>query len=200
LGGHSSAPGPDPSVSSTHAKEYLPLDHEKYQGIAAAKGYKQGEEFSGNRLQKVSYSHEAMIDVILTNPTITQNELAVMFGKTRGWISIVMGSDAFQGALAKRRDDVTNPELIATIEERFRGVVDQSLQIISEKLDLTKNTDLALKALDIGSKALGFGARGPTTQNNNTFVVALPPKMDTGEWAAAHAKPAGPLIEVRAND
>lgn len=190
----------EPKTEAKSAHEPLPLNHPKYQGIAAAKGYAQGENFSGNRLQKVRYSHEAMIDVILTNPTMTQDELAKQFGKSRGWISIVMGSDAFQGALAKRRDDVTNPELIATIEERFRGVVQQSLQIISEKLDLTKNTDLALKALDIGSKALGFGARGPTTQNNNTFVVALPPKMDTSEWAAAHAKPAGPLIEVQAND
>lgn len=176
-------PAPDPSVQSTHAREYLPLDHQKYQGIAAAKGYAQ-EEFSGNRLQKVRYSHEAMIDVLITEPTITQNELAKRFGRSQGWISIVMGSDAFQGALAKRRDDIMNPEMVATLEERYRGLADQSLRVLSEKLSATQNTDLALKSLEISGKALGFGARGPGTVNQtNNYVVALPPKAaSAGEW------------------
>lgn len=165
------------------AREYLPLDHVKYQGIAEAKGYKQ-EEFSGNRLQRVHYSHEAMIDVLLTEPTITQGELAKRFDRSQSWISIVMGSDAFQGALAKRRDDVMNPELIASLEDRYRGLADQSLRVLSEKLEASRNPDLALKSLEIAGKALGFGARGPGTVNNNaTFVVALPPKSaDAGEW------------------
>lgn len=164
-----------------------PITDPKYQGLAAAKGYAQ-EEFSGNRIQKVRYTHEAMIDVILAEPTITQNELAVRFERSVGWISVVMGSDAFQGALAKRRDDVTDPFLIATIEERFRGLAQQSLQVISDKLEATKNADLALKALDISSKALGFGARAGQTNNvQNNFVVALPPKIAAAaDWAAQH--------------
>jgi hypothetical protein len=171
-------------------QEYLPLNHPKYQGIAAAKGYAQGDDFSGNRLQKVRYSHEAMIDILIAEPEITQNELAQRFGKSRGWISIVMGSDAFQGALAKRRDDLMNPEIIASLEERYKGLADQSLQILSKKLDETQNPDLALKSLEVAGRALGFGARGTGgNTTNNTFVVALPPKIaDSADWATAHAK------------
>lgn len=165
-------------------RQYLPLDHEKYQGIATAKGYKQGEDFSGHRLVRVHYSHEAMIDIIIAEPTITQNELARRFGKSIGWISIVMGSDAFQAALAKRRDDILDPELVATIEERLRGLAAQSLQVISKRLEQSESSDLALKSLDIASKALGFGARqsgGGNTTNN--FVIALPVKAkDSDEW------------------
>ncbi len=190
-------PAEDPAVTQARANHiYLPVTHDKYQGIASDKGYKQGDDFSGNRLQKVSYSHEAMIDVIIAEPTITQAELAKKFGRSQGWISVVMGSDAFQAALAKRRDDLTDPFLVATIEERFRGLADQSLQIIAENLEKSRNTDLALKALDISAKALGFGARAPgngaTVQNN--FVVQLPPKIDSSsEWAKAHS--GGPIIE-----
>lgn len=190
-------PAEDPAVTQARANHiYLPVTHDKYQGIASDKGYKQGDDFSGNRLQKVSYSHEAMIDVIIAEPTITQAELAKKFGRSQGWISVVMGSDAFQAALAKRRDDLTDPFLVATIEERFRGLADQSLQIIAENLEKSRNTDLALKALDISAKALGFGARaaagGATVQNN--FVVQLPPKIDSSsEWAKAHS--GGPIIE-----
>lgn len=190
-------PGPTPTAPLSKDREYLPLDHEKYQGIAASKGYAQGEEFSGNRLQRVHYSHEAMIDILIAEPQITQKELAKRFGKSQGWISIVMGSDAFQGALAKRRDDLMNPEIIVSLEERYKGLADQSLRVLSEKLDTTQNAELALKCADIAGKALGFGARGPQTVNNNQYVVALPPKMaDSADWANHHMKSANvPQIE-----
>ena len=131
-------PGPeDPAVAQARLNRvYLPASHDKYQGIASDKGYKQGEDFSGNRLQKVNYNHEAMIDVIIAEPTITQNELAKRFNRSVSWLSIIMGSDSFQAALAKRRDDLTDPFLIATIEERFRGLAEQSLTVIAESLEL----------------------------------------------------------------
>lgn len=188
--GEESAETPAPAPP----RKYLPLDHEKYQGIATAKGYLQGENYSHTRLRKVHYSHEAMIDVIIAEPTITQVELAKRFDKSPSWLSVVMGSDAFQAALAKRRDDCSDPELIATIEERLRGLADQSLRVIAEKLEKSQNSELALKALEISSKALGFGARhtGGNVTNNN-FVVAMPQKIqDAADWAAEHAKSCNP--------
>lgn len=170
-------------------REYLPLNHEKYQGIGAAKGYKQGDDYSGNRLKRVHYSHEAMIDVIIAEPTLSQNELAARFEKSVSWISIIMGSDAFQAALAKRRDDILDPFLVATIEERLRGLADQSLRVLATKLEQSNNPDLALKSLELTTKALGFGARavGQTNVQNN-FVVQLPPQIeDSGSWAAQHS-------------
>ena len=190
----------DPAAAQASANRvYLPVTHEKYQGLATAKGYKQGEDFSGTRLKKTSYKHDAMIDVIIAEPTITQNALAERFGRSVGWISIVMGSDAFQAALAKRREEITDPFLVATVEERLRGLATQSLQVIAENLEKTRNTDLALKAADISVKALGFGARAPTTGAavQNTFVVQLPPKIDNAtDWAKAHG---GPTIEGTSN-
>ena len=176
-------------------KVYLPLNHEKYQGIATAKGYAQGEDFSGNRLVRVHYSHEAMIDVLLAEPTITQRELAKRFDRSENWISIVIGSDSFQAALAKRRDDLMNPEVIATIEERLTGLAHQSLQVIAENLEKTRNIDVAFKAIDISTKALGFGARNSgNAAIQNNFVVQLPPKIDSAsDWAATHS--GGPVIE-----
>lgn len=186
----------DPAVAQARAnRTYLPLNHQKYQGIAEAKGYKQGDDFSGHRLQRVRYNHEAMIDVLIAEPTITQKQLAERFGHSENWVSIVMGSDSFQAALAKRRDDVIDPFLVATVEERLRGLADQSLKVIAENLEKTRNTDVALKALDISTKALGFGARN-TNQGavQNNFVIQLPPKIESSsEWAKAHS--AGPVIE-----
>ncbi len=165
-------------------REFFPLNHERYQGIAEAKGYSQ--EYG--RLQKTHYTHDAMIDVLIAEPSITQKELAERFQRSQNWISRIMGSDAFQGALSKRREELSDPFLIATIEERFRGLAMQSLDVISENLEKTRNSDIAMKALDISSKALGFGARTVGQTTNNSFVIALPPKIeDAGDWAKTHS-------------
>lgn len=164
---------------------FYPLNHPKYQGLAEAKGYDQ----SYARLGVVHYSHEAMIDEIIANPNIKQIELAKKFDKSACWISRIMGSDAFQAALAKRREEVTDPFLIATIEERFRGLAFQSLDIIAEKLESSKSVDLALKGLDIAAKSLGFGARNASgNQQNTQFIIQLPPKSaDAASWSAEHS-------------
>lgn len=177
-------PPPEADLDPSAQRTFYPVDHPKYQGIAEAKGYDQ----SYARLQVVHYSHEAMIDEIIANPNIKQHELAKKFGKSGPWISRIIGSDAFQAALAKRREDITDPFLVATVEERFKGLAYQSLDIIAEKLETSKNTDLALKALDVSVKALGFGARnaGPAQQNN--FVIQLPSKSrDSSEWLRDNA-------------
>lgn len=174
-------------------KEYYSATNERYQGLAAEKGYDQ----SYSRIAKTRYSHEAMIDILIAEPGIKQNELAVRFGVSVAWISRIIGSDAFQGALAKRREELTDPFLVATLEERMTGVAMQALDVIGEKLALTQNVDVALKAYDISMKALGFGAKtGSNTNIQNNFVVALPPKaLNSTDWAKAHGGGDGQTIE-----
>jgi hypothetical protein len=173
-------------------RQFYPLDHEKYQGIAAAKGYDQSEQ----RLQRTHYSHEAMIDVLIAEPTITQGELAIKFNRTQGWISRIIGSDSFQGALAKRREEITDPFLVATIEERMKCLATQSLDVLARKLDLADNADIALKTLDITTKALGFGARHQGGNTVNNFVVQMPDKAPSIEdWASKNGGGQGAIIE-----
>lgn len=183
-------PGEEPVVEiapenvEAALRQTYPLDHEKYQGIGTAKGYDQ----SWGRIKRTHYSHEAMIDEIIANPNVKQNELAKTFERSVPWISRIIGSDAFQAALAKRREEITDPFLIATVEERFRGLAFQSLDIITEKLELTRNVDIAMKALDVSVKALGFGSRGGGPTQNNQFVIQLPPKSaDSAAWTETHS-------------
>lgn len=170
---------------ATASREVYPVNHPKYQGLAAAKGYDQSNPQS--RIQSLRYTHEAMIDVIIAHPEVKQNELAKMFDKSVPWISRIIGSDSFQAALAKRREELTDPYLLASIEERFKGVVHQSLEIIAEKLQSTQSVDLALKSLDVGVKALGYGARSAGPTQNNQFVIQLPPKSaNSTDWVDEH--------------
>lgn len=141
-------------------------------------------------IQKVRYSHAAMIDMIVANPWISQGELAANFGYTEGWVSQVIASDAFQAALAKRKDELVDPTLRATIEERFKGLVARSLDILMKKLEKPVegiSDELALKAMEIASKALGYGQKNPQINMQNNFVVQVPAKAaSSADWAAAH--------------
>jgi hypothetical protein len=135
-------------------------------------------------IQKIRYSHDAMIDQIISNPAVSQGELAKMFGYTEGWVSQIMQSDAFRERLAERKKELIDPGIIASIEEKFRGVVSLSLDRLREKLEKEKSPSLETLelGLNIGSRALGYGARQtPTVQVAVQTVVHVPAKATSDE-------------------
>lgn len=116
-------------------------------------------------IAKVSYTHDSMIDLILANPTISQNQLAAHYGYSATWVSQIISSDAFQARLAERASSLIDPTIRATVEDRFRGLVYRSLEILSEKLEKPSHQipdNLALRTLELSSRALGYGARDQT--------------------------------------
>lgn len=160
-------------------------------------------------IAKINYSHDAMVDMIIANPGITQNALAAHFGYTAPWVSMIVNSDAFRERLAERKDDVVDPVLRMTLEERIRGAVDISLQVIQQKLLATENLNAAIRVLEHGSRALGYGARPNVPVQVSTYVAIVPPKsLSAGEWQQTHApsqavtvelSPRAPIEEVSTN-
>lgn len=150
-----------------------------------------------NAIAKTRYSHQAMVDMIIANPWISQAELARNFGYTEGWVSQVIASDAFQAFLAKRKDDLIDPHIRATIEERFKGLVARSIEILMRKLDEPAgkiSDELALKALEVASKAAGYGSKAAQVQLNQQFVVHVPPKAASSEaWHQANSSAGSPV-------
>lgn len=147
-----------------------------------------GTESAANSIARVKYSHDAMIDLIIAKPGITQNSIAKEFGYTVPWVSRIVNSDAFQARLAVRKADIIDPSLVLSIDERLKAVAATSLDIVLEKLEQTRSPDLALKAMDISAKALGYGARAQNVAVQQNFVVAMPAKeADGGSWLARHS-------------
>src|SRR6478752_1876039 len=110
-------------------------------------------------IAKISYTHDALIDAVIANPASKQKDLARLFGYTESWISQIMSSDSFKVRLEARRKVVIDPILIQNIEERMEGVANQALAVIAEKLEANGSADLATRALEITTRALGYGAR-----------------------------------------
>lgn len=121
---------------------------------------------------KVSYTHDKMIDYIISQPRITNNQLAALFGYTPPWVSQIMSSDAFRERLAARRAEVTDPAIQAALDcwfptttESMQHLVDKSLDILKEKLSAPRVSDaVAIKAFELGARGLsigGFGNKAP---------------------------------------
>src|SRR5882757_8880153 len=81
-------------------------------------------------IQKINYTHDGMINLILANRGISQNEIARHFGYSASWVSQVMSSDAFQARLMERAAEIEDPTLRATIEEGLRGLLSRSMEIL----------------------------------------------------------------------
>lgn len=109
-----------------------------------------------------TYTHEAMIDLILADPTVTPKELGEVFGYSAGWVSRVLGSDTFQFRLAERKAQLVDPIVAGRLNARLTGVAMQSLEIVSQKLDAEDSATYALEALTIAQKAMCLpkGKRG----------------------------------------
>lgn len=128
-------------------------------------------------IAKIAYSHDAMIDLIIADPTQSQNAIAARFGYTASWVSQIMASDAFQMRMAERREQIIDPTLRATVKENFTALVIRSLDILKEKLNKPASEipdGLVLRTLDIGGKLAGYGVKEPPAQlPNNTNEIHL---------------------------
>lgn len=143
---------------------------------------------SMGRLKRISYTHDAFIDLIIQNPCISQGEIAATFGYTPGWISNVFASDAFQARLAQRREEIVDPAIKATVEERTKALLIRSLEVLAAKLDrpVAQVPDtVALRCMELGARALGMGGN------------AVPPPAPSG--ADRLERLAHRLIDLQSN-
>lgn len=147
----------------------------------------QGTASAALAINRVRYTHDGMIDLVLANPSIRQNAIAAHFGVTVGWVSRVFNSDAFHARLAERKTEVIDPVVIHNLEEKLKGLVDQSVEILATKLENAQSADLAVQVLALGTKALGYGAKQQNVNVQHSFVVALPQKEQSASaWAKAY--------------
>lgn len=145
-------------------------------------------EFGSAQLQRVKYTHDAMIDLVLEKPEISQNEIAKHFGFTTAWISRVFCSDSFQARLAERKTELIDPGIIASIENRLQGLAMTSMEVLERKLTMSPNdSETALEVLKITTKSLGYGAKDRNVNVQQNFVVALPTQATSAaDWASAN--------------
>ena len=146
------------------------------------------------RSGKLNYTHKAAIDLIISQPGISQRAIAAAFGYTEAWFSNIMASDAFKVQLEARREEIVDPIIKASVKENIEALARQSLVVLLRKLDQPQVSDtLALKALELGAKAMGLGGNAPPV------AVQVNPRRleELGERLLnLLPKPQGPIYDV----
>lgn len=157
---------------------------------------------AATQIKKVRYTTDAVIDVILTNPSVSQGELAEMFGYTQTWISIIINSDAFKNRLAERKGQLIDPQITASVEERLEALGKASLDRLLDRV----NSSVPLKPLELVAMAkLGVGNRADKPvapqQQNNLYVLSMPaPAASSKEWLSQARRPPGDTVEMAKTD
>lgn len=136
-------------------------------------------------LQTVRYPHEGIIDEIVMNPAISQGELAKRFGYTQTWMSIVVNSDAFQERLRERKAELTDPKIVASINERLDAIAGKALEKIIDRLDnpaanISHKDLVAIAKLGVGDKNTRVAA--PAIQQSLYVVNIPPPAQNSAQW------------------
>jgi hypothetical protein len=159
-------------------------------------------------LGKVRYTHDAIIDEILLDPSISQNELCARFGYGVAWMSIIINSDAFKERLAERKGELIDPVIRASIEEKASAAANRALDRLIDRLDgpnpgAIKTQDL----VSIAKLVVAPKTAAPPPQTQNLYVVQLPaPAPDSQSWLAnrsivpTRVNPLGPLPMVEIVD
>lgn len=149
-------------------------------------------------IANVRYTHEAIIDEIIADPSISQGELAARFGFSQSWMSIIINSDSFKQRLAERKAEFVDPKLKASVEDRLDAIARRSLDKLLDRLDGPHN----LKTAELVSIAkLGVGDRntkGPSAPN--LYVLQIPPPApDSKTWVASASgrTPRGDVVEAQ---
>ena len=112
-------------------------------------------------MNEFEYTPEAMIDLIVKNPTWSHRKYASYFCYPPSWFANVLASDEFQLKLDPRRSEIKNPAITATLRERFTSLTVQSLALLQVRMDSDEvHESIVVKAIEVGVKALGMGGEG----------------------------------------
>lgn len=115
------------------------------------------------QIQRLRYEHRAMAKLISANPTISQGQLAEIFGYSESWISTIICSDVFQSILSEEMEKSPfGAEWRATSKLQVEGILQRSLEILRHKLDKAPDQvpdQLALQTARMAAGALDMGAQ-----------------------------------------
>jgi hypothetical protein len=118
---------------------------------------------TSRNITKWSRKHDAMVDLVIARPSITTDEIAQHFGYSPSWITVIITSDRFKDKLADRREEVIDPVLMASLEEKIKAVTDKAVEIILAKLQKAPDKlsdQFVMRAAEFGAKSLGLGQKG----------------------------------------
>ena len=129
------------------------------------------------QIQKLSPKHEAILVALVSDPSMSRNQLAMEIGVSPAWLSTIINSDVFQAALKERQEEVWG-RAAEGIANKLSLLAEKSLDRLTSKVDVENNPEILLDITKAALNRTGFpDARssmpgGPALQQNNFFSVS----------------------------
>ncbi len=133
-------------------------------------------EGSKQAIQKLNQHHHRVIDLLLSHPTPSGNEICKIMGMTAPWLSSVRRSDVFKQELARRRQEFTEQRDIK-VQTQLDRIIGKGLSLMAdhlEEVDEFDNSPVATFnevkiASELALKASGYLGNNATQVNVNNI-------------------------------
>lgn len=111
------------------------------------------------QIQKVSWWHERLADYMIAYPDHTLQQIAVVFGRTPQWISIIKNSDAFIDYWRKRSGEHSSA-VTQDVKSKGFAAAELALDRLNSKLEGPEGDlmtpDTLLQVVDVTMKRFGY--------------------------------------------
>lgn len=111
------------------------------------------------QIKTVRTKHEAIMNFIIANPTLTYGQVAAEFNVTPAWLSVIVNSSAFQDRLKEKQEKLYEASVLAPLGDKLAAAADLTLEKYLEKVP-TLSGDQLISASDKLLNRLGYGTKG----------------------------------------
>lgn len=129
-------------------------------------------------IQKVSPTHDSIMDWLLTNPGATLEQMGGYFGYSVAWLSQLINSDLFQERYRERRGEIESqiasniPEKMAVLAQITLAKLTRHVEKSEDPTFLHETADMVLHRLGYApSKTVVTSPQSNTTITQNVLVV-----------------------------
>ena len=128
-----------------------------------------------NVVQRLSNTHDDIMNVLISNPFATLRELETITGYSSAWLSRLMNSDIFRAKMQEKKGDV----FIAVLQDvpaKLNALAHQAADKLAEKLEVAEDPQYILDTFDKVMHRNGYAPKtGGGTGNvtvSQTFHVS----------------------------
>lgn len=114
-------------------------------------------------IQRISHTHEQVMNWLILNPQRSLRECADEFGYTQAWLSTLIHSDIFQAKLRERQEEVFS-RVASSIPQKLAAVTHVALEKLADKVAESEDPEFILDAADRALHRMGYApqsARNP---------------------------------------
>lgn len=129
----------------------------------------------GVEIQKVSHTHDQIMNWLILNPEKNLRECADYFQYTQSWLSTLIHSDVFQAKYRERSDAVFGRIMIDT-KAKLEGLANMVADQLATQLETNQDKDFTLDAFDKIFHRAGYApasARNPGAQNQTNVFIGV---------------------------